>query len=130
MRPSTPTASSASERSSSSFARRSTTRRSRGSASSDLEHDVLHDRVVIDRVLALVLAVARFLEAAVRHLRHEREVVVDPDGPEVDVVGPGDGLLLVAEVLDADVRAEDLVLDDLAALVRPGGDGRLEVGAR
>src|SRR5689334_5805707 len=87
---------------------------------SDLEHHVLDDRVVLDRVHALVLAVAGLLEPAVRHLRHKREVVVDPDGPELDglrdphplrdvagpdrrgqseayVVGPGDGLLLVAE---------------------------------
>ena len=38
--------------------------------------------------------------------------------------------LLVAEPLDRDHRAEDLVLDDLGLLVRAGDDRRLVVGAR
>src|SRR4051794_19417700 len=148
MRISTATGTSASARWCSCFAPRSTSRRSGGSASSDLEHHVLDDRVVLDRVHALVLAVTGLLEAAVRHLRDQREVVVDPDGAELDrlgdahpfrdvarpdrcgeaeahVVGPCDRLLFVAEVLDADDGAEDLVLDDLAALVGAGDDRRL-----
>ena len=40
-----------------------------------------------------------------------------------------DRLLLVAEALDGDDRAEDLVLDDLRLLVRAGDDGRGVVGA-
>src|SRR3990170_6806673 len=80
----------------------------------------------------------RFLEAAMGHLGDEREVLVDPDRPELDrlrdphrapdvvgedrrgqpepdVIGPGDRLLLVRESLDRDDRPEDLVLDDLGA---------------
>src|SRR3954469_25752651 len=107
---------------------------------SDPEHHVLGDRVVVDRVHREVLAVARLLEAAVGHLGDEREVVIDPDRPELDrlgdahrspdvvrpdrrgqseadVIGPGDGLLLVREALDRDDWSEDLVLDDLALLI-------------
>ena len=103
--------------------------------------------VVLKRIGAHVLAVARLLEAAVRHLRCQRDVVVDPDAAEakraggahgaadvarpdarrkavVDVVGPGDRLLLVGERLDGDDRAEDLALDDLVALRQPGDDRR------
>jgi ParB family chromosome partitioning protein len=49
---------------------------------------------------------------------------------EPRVIRPGNGLLLVAEPLDRDDRAEDLVLDDLALLVGARDDGRLVVGAR
>src|SRR4029079_10945130 len=83
----TATARSASAKSCSSFGRPSTSRPSGGSASSDLEHHVLDDRVVLDRVHALVLAVTGLLEAAVRHLRDQREMVVDPDRPELDRLG-------------------------------------------
>src|SRR5438093_11794986 len=90
---------------------------------SDPEHHVLDDRVVLDRVHRLVLAVARLLEATVGHLGGEREVVVDPDRaeldrlghphrpadvrgpyrgrqPEPDVVAAVDRLVLVREALD------------------------------
>src|SRR5271163_3725417 len=58
---------------------------SRGKASWRLlqaRHHVLHDRVVLQRVHAQVLAVAGLLEAAMGHLRDERDVVVDPHAPE------------------------------------------------
>src|SRR3990172_9912560 len=48
----------------------------------DPGHDVLHDRVVLQGVHGHVLAVAGLLEAAVRHLADDRQVVVDPHGAE------------------------------------------------
>src|SRR5450759_308833 len=54
---------------------------------SNPQHHVLDDRVVLDRVHRLVLAVARLLEAAVRHLGDEGEVIVDPDRAELDGLG-------------------------------------------
>src|SRR5688500_5194718 len=45
-------------------------------------HDVLDDRVVLEPVHRKVLAVAGLLEAAVRHLGDERDVVVDPHAAE------------------------------------------------
>ena len=51
----------------------------------DLRHHVLDLRVVLERVGGQVLAVARLLVAAVRHLRDERDVVVDPDRPELEL---------------------------------------------
>src|SRR3954471_21888161 len=112
-------------------------------------HHVLDHGVVLDRVHREVLAVAGLLEAAVRHLRGERDVVVDPHGPEpqrvrhaqraADVarphgrreavrraVAPRDRLLLVGELLDGDDRPEDLALDHLVVLLQVGDDGRLE----
>ncbi len=110
-------------------------------------------REVIDRQIELmhevhgqVLAVAGVLEAAVRHLGHDRDVGVDPHRAEVqalghphgaavvlcphargqpvlDTVGPPDRLVLVGEPLDGDDRAEDLVLDHLVVLLQPGDDG-------
>src|SRR5271165_1529926 len=115
-------------------------------------HDVLDDRIVLHAVDAEVLAVAGLLEPAVRHLGDERDVVVDPHAAEAqrpgdaqsaaDVtrphrgrepvargVGPCDRLLLVAEALHRDDRAEDLPLDQLVLLLETGDDGRLEVEA-
>src|SRR5713226_8670940 len=51
----------------------------------DLRHHVLDVRVVLEAVRAQVLAVARLLEAAVRHLAHQRDVVVDPHRPELEL---------------------------------------------
>src|SRR5215216_4524360 len=51
----------------------------------DVGHDVLDACVVLEAVHGQVLAVARVLEAAVRHLRHERDVGVDPDHAEVEL---------------------------------------------
>src|SRR5947208_14970705 len=105
-------------------------------ASVDLRHDVLDLRVVLERVHREVLAVAGLLVAAVRHLRDQRDVVVDPHGPELelarriqgaahvarpdrrgqavlDVVGPRDGLVVRGPALDGDDGTEDLALDDL-----------------
>src|SRR3954453_17233643 len=49
----------------------------------DVGHDVLDPRVVLEAVHRQVLAVAGVLEAAVRHLGHQRDVGVDPDAAEV-----------------------------------------------
>src|SRR6187401_3419478 len=54
---------------------------------SDVGHDVLDARVVLQAVHRQVLAVARVLEAAVRHLRHDRDVGVDPHRAEVELLG-------------------------------------------
>jgi len=43
--------------------------------------------------------------------------------PVLDSVGPADCLVLVAEPLDGDDRAEDLVLDHLVVLLQAGHDG-------
>src|SRR3954454_8272936 len=50
--------------------------------SSDVCHDVLDLRVVLEGVHGEVLAVAPLLVAAVRHLAHQRDVVVDPHAAE------------------------------------------------
>ena len=74
--------------------RRGRLRARRGRASVEVDHRVLDARVVVERVDGQVLAVAGLLEAAVRHLRQERQVVVDPDAAEVEradrVQGPAD----------------------------------------
>src|SRR4051812_25901447 len=121
-------------------------------ASTNVGHDVLDHGVVLEGVHREVLAVAGLLEAAVRHLGDQRDVVVDPHAAEAqggadaqgpaDVagpdragqavgrpVGPRDGLVLVAERLDGDDRAEDLALDHLVVLLEAGDHGRLEVEA-
>src|SRR6478735_10379815 len=123
-----------------------------GRSDARVDRDVLDDRVVLERVLGAVLAPAGLLDAAVRGLGRQREVLVDPDGPELElardphrladrarehrareaelhVVRPLHGLLLVGEALDGDDGPEDLVLDDLGALVGVRDDRRLEVGA-
>src|SRR5918992_993588 len=50
----------------------------------DVRHDVLDARVVLESVDRQVLAVAGVLEAAVRHLRDQGDVRVDPDAAEVE----------------------------------------------
>src|SRR6185437_13330145 len=120
---------------------------------SEIGHHVLDDRVVLERVDAQVLAVAGLLEAAVRHLRDERDVVVDPHAAEAQrardaqrapdvarpdrrrepvarAVGPCDRLLLVGEALHGDHRAEDLALDHLVVLLEPRDDRRLQIEPR
>jgi len=75
-----------------------------------------------------------------RHLGDERDVIVDPDRPELelarrvqrppdvacehrggepvrDIVRPRDRLVVVDEALDRDDGTEDLALDDLVCLV-------------
>src|SRR3954453_11493534 len=106
-------------------------------------------RVVLERIDREILSVARLLVAAVRHLGDERNVVVDPDGPELelagrvqgstdvsspdgsgeavaDVVCPGDRLVIVGEALHANDGSEDLALDDLVVLLDAGDDRRLD----
>src|SRR5438876_188981 len=115
----------------------------------DEAHDVLDARVVLEAVHGQVLAVAGVLEAAVRHLGHDRDVGVDPHRAEVqalghphraavvlrpdargqpvlDAVGPADRLVLVGEPLHGDDRAEDLVLDHLVVLLQVRHHGGLE----
>src|SRR5579875_404995 len=50
----------------------------------EVAHHVLDARVVLEPVHRQVLAIARMLEAAVRHLRHQRDVRVDPHAAEVE----------------------------------------------
>src|SRR3974390_2397038 len=118
----------------------------------DVAHDVLDAGVVLEPVDRKVLSVARALEAAMRHLRDERDVGVDPHAAVVEVarhahrpavvsgphrrrqpvlhaVGPFERLGLVAELLDGDHGAEDLVLHHLVVLAEPGHDGRREAVA-
>src|SRR5690349_12728804 len=85
-----------SARSRSSSATRSTSRRSNGSARSwprslaerrlrpGVDHHVLDERVVLERVLAAVLAPTRLLDAAMRGLGRKREVLVDPHVAELE----------------------------------------------
>src|SRR5205823_11044779 len=122
---------------------------SEGLSDVDSAHDVFDPGVVLEAVHGQVLAVPGVLEPAMGHLRHDRDVCVDPHGAEVqpagyahgpsvvpgpdaggepvlDAVGPGDGLVLVAEALHGDDGPEDLALDHLVVLVQPGHHGRLE----
>ena len=64
-------------------------RRTRASIGSGpgVDHHVLDERVVLERVLGAVLAPAGLLDAAVRRLRREREVLVDPDVAELERLG-------------------------------------------
>src|SRR5690606_33327794 len=111
------------------------------SVSADVAHHVLDARVLLQTVEGEVLTVAGVLEAAVRHLRDDRDVGVDQHAAEVEAardpqgarvvlrphagsqavlhrVGPGHGRVLVVEALDGDDRAEDLVGDHLVALAQ------------
>src|SRR6476469_9411565 len=95
----------------------------------DVGHHVLDAGVVLQAVHREVLPVAGVLEAAVRHLRDERDVRVDPHRTEVeqprhphrptvvlgpdaggeavlDAVGPSQRFRLVAELLHGDDRSE------------------------
>src|SRR3954467_3727836 len=85
------------------------TSRMRIGSLTDVRHHVLDAGVVLEAVAGEVLAVARVLEAAVRHLGHERDVGVDPDGAEVEaarhpqrpgvVLGPNTGGERVLDVV-------------------------------
>src|SRR5215472_5341405 len=115
----------------------------------EVTHHVLDPGVVLESVHRQILTVPGVLEAAVRHLGHERDVGVDPDGAEVQPPGqphgpavvpgpdargqavlhavrPAHRLLLGAEPLHRDDRAEDLLLDHLVVLPQAGDDGRGE----
>src|SRR5919106_1993151 len=115
----------------------------------NLGHHVLDLRVVLEAIDGKVLAVPRLLEAAVRHLRDERDVVVDPDRAElelargverpadvarpdrcreavVDVVRPGNRLVVVGEALHGHDRPEHLFLHELVGLVDVDDHGRLD----
>ena len=114
----------------------------------ELRDHVLDLGVLLHRVRRHVLAVAGALVAAVRHLGRDRdEVVVDPDGAELQLAGgaqrtadvarphrggeavahavrPLDRLRVVGELLHRHDRAEHLVLDDLVVLRDVGDDRR------
>src|SRR5699024_625496 len=102
----------------------------RGGSRSGLHvgHDVLDAGVLLEAVHRQVLAMAGLLETAVRHLRDEWDVAVDPHAAEVqstahphrptevlrphtrgetvvDAIGPRRGLVLVRELLHRDHRA-------------------------
>src|SRR5215470_13443521 len=118
----------------------------------DAAHHVLDARVVLESVHRQVLAVTGVLEPPVRHLGDERDVGVDPDGAEVQLPGhphgpavvpgpdargqavlhpvcPAHRLLLGAEPLHRDDRAEDLLLDHLVVLPQTGDHRRGEAVA-
>src|SRR5262245_10900201 len=113
----------------------------------DVVHHVLDPGVLLQRVQRQVLAVTGVLEAAVRHLGHDRDVHVHPHATEVQPLGhphrapviagphrrrapaldsvcPFQGRVLVAERLHGDDRAEHLVLDDFVGLAQVGDHGR------
>ncbi len=102
-------------------------------------HHVLDAGVVIKAIGRQVLAIAGVLEASVRHLCRQRDVGVDPDRAEVkmlgkahgtgvvvgphrrgqavlDVIGPGQSLLISAKALDSQNRTKDFILDVLVGL--------------
>src|SRR5262249_25167269 len=109
---------------------------------------VLDARVVLEPVDRQVLAVARVLEPAVRHLRHEGNVGVDPHRTEIeaprhshgptmvagphagrkavlDTIRPAYGVFIIVKSLDSDHWAEDLVLHHLVVLPEASDDRRL-----
>jgi len=53
----------------------------------DVAHNVLYTRVIVESVHRQVLAVARLLEATMRHLSHDWNVGVDPDAAKVKRLG-------------------------------------------
>lgn len=101
--------------------------------------------VVLDGVSGHFVAVARFLTSRPRHFRSERELVIDPDRPELkfprcverpaDIAGPDGGgeavahfvrprkrLGLTLETLNRHHGPENLVLDDLIGLIDVNDD--------
>src|SRR3954454_7876004 len=75
----------------------------RGRRSADVAHHVLDPGVLLEPVHRKVLAVTGVAVAAVRHLRDERQVRVDPDGAEVQPPGHPQG---TSVVLRPDTRAQ------------------------
>src|ERR1051325_10318845 len=66
-------------------------------------HHVLDLGVVLEGVRAQVLAVAGLLVAAVRHLRDQRDVIVDPDRPELELAR---GVRRAADIARPDRRGQ------------------------
>src|SRR5437870_13430318 len=79
----------------------------------EVDEHVLDLRVLLERVDAQVLPEPALLVAAVRHLAHDRQVVVDLDGPEPERVRSAMRPLLVfrppgrVEAVDDIVRGLD-----------------------
>ncbi|MPL93022.1 hypothetical protein SDC9_39146 [bioreactor metagenome] len=107
-----------------------------------------HDRVILERIDRHVLAIARLLQPAMRHLVGQHEMGVHPGaavlqprgdrealahvlGPDrrrqpiVRVIRPADRLFRLVEAGDRDDGAKDLAPDDLVRLQGAGDDGRL-----
>src|SRR3984957_16996310 len=110
-----------------------------GSSGFDIAHHVFDPGVILESVHREILAVPGMLVATVGHLRHERDMRVDPHAAEVeraghahraaviaspdtrreavfDTVGPFECFRLVVEALHGDHRAEDLALDEIVVL--------------
>src|SRR4051794_11849532 len=66
-----------------------------GTSLPEVGHHVLDAGVVLEPVHRQVLPVAGVLEAAVRHLGHDRDVRVDPDAAEVELAGDPHGAAVV-----------------------------------
>src|SRR5580658_3912504 len=88
-----------------------------GRSGLDVAHDVLDPGVVVEAVAGQVLAVARVLESAMRHLGDERDMGVDPHRPEVKLASGPHGATVIARpdacrepVLDTVRPAQCLVL--------------------
>src|SRR6266566_4121545 len=115
----------------------------------ELDHDVLDLRVVLEGVYRHVLADTAFLVATVGHFGGKGQVVVDPDGAELqgaagahgredvgcpdgrgqakdDIVGFLQYFFLCAEAADDDDGAKDFILHNLGVVAVFGDDGRLE----
>src|SRR3954452_9227623 len=75
----------------------------RGRRSADVAHHVLDPGVLLEPVHRKVLAVSGVAVAAVRHLRDERQMRVDPDRAEVQPPGHPHG---TSVVLRPDARAQ------------------------
>src|SRR5688572_7603423 len=71
-----------------------------------IDHDVADGRVVLERIDRHVLAIARLLEAAVRHLVDQHEMGIDPRTPVLEARG---GLHRFADILGPDRRGEAVV---------------------
>ena len=80
----------------------------------DVAHHVLDPRVVLEAINREVLPVAGMLEAAVWHFRHQRDMGIYPDAPEIEVTGHPHGPPVVA-CPDAGSQA---VLDPIGPLQR------------
>src|ERR1700722_2707616 len=87
-----------------------------GSSGFDIAHHVFDPGVILESVHREILAVPGMLVATVRHLRHERDVRVDPDTPEVE----GAGHAHRAAVLASPDTRRETVFDTVGPFERLG----------